>query len=83
MVRMCYYSWSVIYLRQSSHSLKILKMMNRKKVMFDFVKGKPIESTDCEEDMSEPQSPRRERSQSSMPYEEILRRELLKSPVTR
>ena len=58
-------------------------MMNRSKVLFGFVKGKPMESTYYDEDMGEPQSPRRERSQSSMPYEEIVRRELLKSPVPR
>ena len=57
--------------------------MNRSKIPFGFVRAKPIESTDCEEDMLEPPSPKRERSQSSMPYEEALKRDMLSSPVTR
>ena len=58
--------------------------MNRKKVPFDFITSKPIESTDYfDEDAVESTSSKRERSQSSMPYEEARKKDILKAPVTR
>ena len=58
------------------------KIMNRKKVVFDFVKCKPIEFTECELGGSELlKNGIRERSQSSIPYEEIRKRELLRGPI--
>jgi len=57
--------------------------MNRNKVLFGFVNSKSIESADSEEDIGECSTTKRERSQSSMLYQEALKRELLRSPVTR
>jgi len=57
-------------------------MMNRGKVIFGVVSKKPIESTDCEIDECEPiKTPKRERSFSSMPYHDVLKLEMLKSPI--
>ena len=58
-------------------------MMNRNKVNFGFVVSKPIESTEYDEETTTACPAKRERSQSSMAFKEALKRDLLKSPVTR
>ena len=57
--------------------------MNRNKVLFGVVSAKPIETTDCDEDINDPSSPKRGRAQSSAAYSQALNHDLLRAPVTR
>jgi len=58
--------------------------MNKQNILFGFVSSKQIDPQDeCSEEALEFFSPKRERSQSSMPYEEAMKKDILKAPVTR